>query len=87
MNCSIGYRQMWRILQIKYNICVKRCNIAIALASIATFHIDRSTVMMLLRLLDPEGSERRRGHRLRRRVYQNKVHGFLIANTDTKNFL
>ena len=33
----------------------------------------RSTVMMLLKVLDPEGSERRLRHRLRRRVYQNKV--------------
>lgn len=32
-----------------------------------------STVMMLLRLVDPEGSKRRCHHRLKRRVYQNKV--------------
>ena len=29
---------------------------------------------MLLSVLDPEGAERRRGRRLRRRTYQNKVH-------------
>jgi len=28
---------------------------------------------MLLSLLDPEGARRRRGRRLRRRIYQNKV--------------
>lgn len=33
----------------------------------------RSTVQMLLSLLDPEGARRRRGRRLRRRIYQNKV--------------
>lgn len=33
---------------------------------------------MLLALLDPEGAKRRQGHRLRRRVYQNKVSFFNV---------
>lgn len=35
--------------------------------------IFRSTVQMLMSLLDDGGVSRRRGRRLKRRVYQNKV--------------
>ena len=31
------------------------------------------TIMMLMRIVDPEGTERCRRHRLKRRIYQNKV--------------
>lgn len=36
-------------------------------------YIYRSTVMMIMKILNPDGVERRRRHRLKRRVYQNKV--------------
>ena len=35
--------------------------------------------MMLMRLLDPQGSDRRRRNRLRRRTYQNKVSKSVVA--------
>lgn len=43
----------------------------------------RSTVQMLLSLLDPEGVKRQRGHRLRRRVYQNKASDMALYNYST----
>ena len=33
----------------------------------------RQTVQMLLSITDPEGVARRKGRRLKRRIYQNKV--------------
>ena len=40
---------------------------------------DRSTVQMLLSLMDPEGVRRRRQNRLVRRVYQNKVSSYSVV--------
>ena len=37
----------------------------------AGFHVPRYTMQTLLRDIDPEGTESRRRHRLRRRVYSN----------------
>lgn len=37
------------------------------------FFYQRSTVMMVMKILNPDGVERRRRNRLKRRVYQNKA--------------
>ena len=53
-----------------------------------THHL-RSAIMMLMKLIDPEGAKRRLKHRLIRRVYQNKVSSYtciqLLYVTDTIN--
>lgn len=41
------------------------------------YSMSRSIIMMLMKTLNPEGSERRRRGRLRRRVYQNKASLFI----------
>ena len=38
---------------------------------------NRSTVQMLMSVLDSDGAKRRRCRRLIRRVYQNKVHDLM----------
>ena len=38
--------------------------------------------MMLMKVLNPAGVERRRQHRLKRRVYQNKVKLVAVAISD-----
>ena len=43
--------------------------------------IFRSTVQMLMSILDYVGAKRRRKHRLKRRVYQNKVRVKLTSTT------
>ena len=75
-NCNIGYRQMWRVIQDKYNYVAKRFNIRFLdqYISLKLKIIYRSTVMMLMKILNPTGVENRRRHRLKRRIYQNKVH-------------
>ena len=40
----------------------------------------RSTVQMLMSLLDDEGARRRKQHRLVRRVYQNKVRSIKVVS-------
>ena len=69
---------MWRLLQRKYGFTVKRL-IFIALVYFLPYDVSpihfRQTVMMLQKVLDPEGVKRRRGKRLHRRVYYNKVRG------------
>ena len=37
-------------------------------------NVRRDTVMMLLKLIDPEGSDLRRMKKLQRRTYRSKVH-------------
>ena len=37
------------------------------------YYIHRNTVQMLMSLIDLQGAKRRKGCRLKRRVYQNKV--------------
>eukprot|EP00731_Ephydatia_muelleri_P020901 Em0013g628a len=54
-NCCLGYRAMWRLLQLKYRYTIKR-----------------STVMMLLAVMDPIASRLRKVKRLTRRTYVNK---------------
>ena len=39
--------------------------------NMTVFHVTRYTILTLLRDMDPEGTESRRRHRLRRRVYSN----------------
>ena len=41
-------------------------------------NIYRSTVMMIMKIINPIAVERRRKRRLQRRVYQNKVHAIII---------
>eukprot|EP00731_Ephydatia_muelleri_P032184 Em0023g691a len=53
-NCCLGYRAMWRLLQLKYRYTIKR-----------------STVMMLLAVMDPIASRLRKVKRLTRRTYLN----------------
>jgi len=78
---NIGYRQMWVVLKQKHGLVVKRYERYCAIIPEETLeklflilHANtftyRSTVQMLLY---PEGARRRRGHQLRRRIYQNKV--------------
>eukprot|EP00731_Ephydatia_muelleri_P013174 Em0007g484a len=55
-NCCLGYRAMWRLLQLKYRYTIKR-----------------STVMMLLAVMDPIASRLRKVKRLTRRTYVNKA--------------
>ena len=43
--------------------------------------IFRSTVQMLMSILDYDGAKQRRKHRLKRRVYQNKVRVKLAGTT------
>ena len=69
-NCNIGYRQMWRVIQDKYNYVAKRFNIRFLdqYISLKLKIICRSTVMMLMKILNPTGVENRRRHRLKRRI-------------------
>ena len=53
-------------------VCVFRCDISM-LVGICF----RSTVQMLMSVLDNDGAKRRRCHRFKRRVYQNKEHNSL----------
>eukprot|EP00731_Ephydatia_muelleri_P009440 Em0005g26a len=55
-NCCLGYRAMWRLLQLKYRYTIKR-----------------STVMMLLAVMDPIASGLRKVKRLTKRTYVNKA--------------
>ena len=74
---------MWMILQQKHGLQVKRyvclsCDINMLIG--ICFKFDRSTVQMLMSVLDNDGAKRRRCHRLKRRIYQNKVHNLLRPN-------
>ena len=51
--------------------CVK---IVVLMTSVPFFHEIRSTVMMLLALIDPEGTRRRKMNKLIRRNYRSKVY-------------
>ena len=66
---------MWRIIQDKYGYVTKRF---LKKSNIRSYYYrnynDRSTVMMIVKILDPIGVERRCRKRLKRRVYQNKVY-------------
>lgn len=48
--------------------------------------IFRSTVQMLMSLMDPERVKRRKGHRLKRRVYQNKVRQYNMMLLIVKSY-
>ena len=68
---------MWTILQQKHGLQVKRCDISMLYIVGTCFKFNRSTVQMLMSVLDSDGAKRRRRRRLIRRVYQNKVHNSL----------
>ena len=70
---------MWRLIQKKYNLTVKRLIFTIGYFDLHwKFCNNRETVQMLLLILDPIAVTRRKSCRLKRRVYQNKVSLLLI---------
>ena len=80
---NIGYRQMWMILKQKYALTVKRYyKVLVILCMCAIIYANatnRSTVQMLMSVLDSQGAKRRKNHRLKRRVYQNKVNVVIMS--------
>ena len=84
---------MWLIMKRKYGLIVKRYAIVdmcicLYFKSYLILSINfRETVQMLVSLLDPEGVERRKGRRLKRRVYQNKVIIIVLKLTLFLDFL
>ena len=62
------------VLLMHVHVCCSILNVC--------FSLFRSTVQMLKSLLDPEGVKRRKGHRVTRRVYQNRVRFSLKCNID-----
>ena len=75
LNGCVGYRQMWAILRHKDQLTVKRLLVDVMIYVNYPFY--RSTVQMLLSILDGEGVKRRQSCRLVRRTYQNKVNIFI----------
>lgn len=75
----LGYRSMWKHIINKYGLKVKRYQIdkhqinkqSRAKSSYDWFY--RSTVMSILKELDPEGVAARKSRRLKRRIYYSKV--------------
>ena len=67
---------MWTIIKDKYNLTVKRYNLYIIIMCINFFYncevvnriqvFLRSTVQMLLAILDSDGVARRKAHRMKR---------------------
>ena len=80
---------MWRILKEKHNLTAKRYVIYIFCYELVlpssmgfeSLYYLRSTVQMLLAILDSEGVARRKAHRMKRRVYQNKVENLVKLYT------
>ncbi len=68
---------MWRRLQKKYHLSVRRCILCNTINTSLALFDNRDTVMMLLALIDPSGSHCRIKHRLRRRVYHSEVTYYL----------
>ena len=66
--CGVYYRESMDVSQRGKLVLIifDRATCITAIAS-------RLTVMMLMHVINPRGTERRRRHCLRRRVYQNKV--------------
>jgi len=75
-NNNIGYRQMWAVLRQKHGLSVKQYTKGQCMEEQCYVHAIlyiRNTVQMLMSVLDPDGVKRWKGHRLKRRIYQNKV--------------
>ena len=67
----LGYRCMWSRLNLTHGLSVRR----LVFSYIRNVHYCniRDTAMMMLSVMDPDGTESRRTRRLRRRVYRSKV--------------
>ena len=65
---------MWNRLKHHYNLKVKRLGITEKYMFYFLLYTPcRSTVMVMLAMLNPEGTVQRKSGRLKRRIYRNKV--------------
>ena len=74
----LGYRTMWTRLRLTRQLNVRRYDEVLLMlhaivAKLLVHYLYRDTVMMLLRVLDSQGSNERVKRRLQRRVYRSKV--------------